>query len=97
MADVGGCTVPACDGAVGTAPTEIGAWRAVCCGSRWRRSERVCGEMTPESVRYSSSWEYLVRYSFGQWDDWTYGFDGADGTVHHSGVHLLEGRHVDCV
>jgi hypothetical protein len=25
----------------------------------------------------------------------TYGFDGANGAVHHSGVHLFEWRHVE--
>jgi len=58
----GGCRVPAWEGAVGTAPTEIGAWRGVCCGKRWRRSERFWGVMMPESVRYSSSWKYVVRH-----------------------------------
>jgi hypothetical protein len=89
--------VPAWDGAVGTAPTDIGAWRAVCCGRRWRRSERVCGVMTEASVRYSSSWNRsLVVASTIGLGGRTYGFDGADGAVHHRGVHLFERRHVGC-
>lgn len=55
IGEVGGCRTPACWAEVGTAPTEMGAWRGVCCGMRWRRSERVWGVITEQSVRYSSS------------------------------------------
>jgi hypothetical protein len=56
--------------------------------------------MIPASVRYSSSWDLYVRRRSGDRlidASKTYGFDGANGAVHHCGVHLLEWRHVGCV
>jgi hypothetical protein len=56
--------------------------------------------MIPASVRYSSSWDLYVRCSSGDRlsdASKTYGFDGANGAVHHCGVHLLEWGHVGCV
>lgn len=55
MGEVGGSGAPTRGAMEGTAPTEIGACRAVCAGICESSSESVCGDMTEASHRNSSS------------------------------------------